>query len=178
MKNRYIPPEHYDRIRERLGREYGALCDLLRLTGYRVDDLLHTRCWQWGGDMITVRESKTGNSRTVVITPEIRGALEVYRDASGQTRRPRHPLAYFVESKRKRPGDRAKRCRTTLYRHFAQAVKRAGFEGCGYSIHSLRKCYARDAYERSGSLVAVQQDLGHKKLDTTLWYVCGSDVRL
>lgn len=178
IKNRYIPSEHYERIAAGLGREYGALCDLLRLTGYRVDDFLHTRCWQWDRDRITVRESKTGHARTVLLTPEIRAAVQEYRSASGQDRRPRHPLAYFVESRRKRPGDRAKRCRTTLYRHFQQAVKRAGFEDCGYSIHSLRKCYARDAYRRTGSLVAVQKDLGHKKLDTTLWYVCGSDISL
>ena len=178
MKNRYIPPYEYARIHIRLGREYGALCELLRLTGYRVDDLLHTRCWQWDGDMITVAESKTGNRRTVMITPEIRTAVDEYRRAVGMDRRPRHPLAYFVEARRKRPGDRAKRCRTTLFRHFQTAVEAAGYKDRGYSIHSLRKMYARDAYRRTGSLTAVQNDLGHKKLDTTLWYVCGSDIAL
>lgn len=178
VKNNYIPPFEYARIHMRLGREYGALCDLLRLTGYRVDDLLYTRCWQWEGDMITVLEAKTGKQRTVLFTPEIRAAIDDYRRAVGMDQRPRHPLAYFVAAKRHRPGDRAKRCRTTLFRHFQTAVKRAGYQDRGYSIHSLRKCYARAAYERTGSLLAVQKDLGHKNLNTTLWYVAGSAISL
>lgn len=59
--------------------------------------------------------------------------------------------------------------RTTYWRHFNDAVERAGLAGRGYSPHSLRKCYAVKLFKKSG-LKAVQDDLGHKYESTTMLY--------
>lgn len=174
----YIDPADMDRIRRRLSKEDCALVDILRLTGFRVDDLLCSVEFQWSGKTsVTLLEAKTGNIRTVQISPELREAIERYKSA----RRPRwkpNMLTYFVQARRFRKDDAHKRHRTTLYRHFAEAVKRAGLAGKGYTIHSLRKCYAVDLYNASGSLLAVQKDLGHSNIATTCLYVFASRASL
>lgn len=170
-QNRYIPPDHYARIRRRLAPEYAALCDLLRLTGYRVDDVLHTTVSQWQQPTITITEKKTGNVRTLRLTP---GA----QDAVSRLAERRSGADPLVPALRCRTGTSPYRHRTTIWRAFKAAVTLAGLDGYGYTIHSLRKCYAVERYDQTQSLLAVQADLGHKNIDTTLWYVCGSDVRL
>lgn len=175
----YIPPSDLDRIRRLLPAETCALVDILRLTGYRVDDLLKSREYQWFGKdgEVCLFEHKTKKQRKVKITDEVREAVERYRRYRSITRFPQ-PLTYFVQGLRDPERDLHKRHRSTLYRHFAAAVKKAGLIGRGYTIHSLRKCYAVELYNRCGSLLAVQKDLGHKSLSTTCLYVFGSQAQL
>lgn len=144
------------------------LVRLLRATGYRIDDVLHTRRWQWSGNEVTIRERKTQNVRRVTITPEIRRIVEQYEAVAGLKS---SRFSAFVPTRRNRPGDRKKLHRTTLWRHFDKAVRSCGLESFGYSLHSLRKCYAVDQFRKRGSLEAVQSDLGHKYLSTTLIYL-------
>ena len=173
-QNRHIPRDHYAAIRRRLFWRTAALCDLLRATGYRVDDVLHTTVGDWRGDTVTIRESKTGNVRTVELSQAAKAAVRkliAYRPTVSDDE-PMFP------GTRGRIGDSPWLHRSTVWRQFTAAVVLAGLDGNGYTIHSLRKCYAVDQYDRTQSLLAVQRDLGHKKIDTTLWYVCGSDIRL
>lgn len=173
-QNRYIPPDHYAAIRRRLTPRMADLCDLLRATGYRVDDVLHTTIRDWSGDSVTLREAKTGNVRTVQLSPAALVAvhrLTAHRLMSSED-------APMFHGERLREGDSPFLHRSTVWRRFTAAVKSAGLDGRGYTIHSLRKMYAVEQYDRTQSLLAVQRDLGHKRVDTTLWYVCGSDVRL
>lgn len=175
----YIPPSDLDRIRRLLPAETRALCDILRLTGYRVDDLLKSREYQWYGKdgYILLYEHKTKKQRKVKLTDEVREAVERYRRCRNVSRAPQ-PLTYFVQGLRDQERDLHKRHRSTLYRHFADAVKKAGLIGRGYTIHSLRKCYAVELYNRCESLLTVQKDLGHKSLSTTCLYVFGSRAQL
>ena len=172
-QNRYIPPDHYARIKRRLLPTDAALCDLLRLTGFRVDDVLHTQVWQWRRPVITLEERKTGNVRSVPKTAAVEDALQRLMGT-------RYPLGAdpLVPGLRGRPTDSPFRHRSTVWRRFTAAVKAAGLDGHGYTIHSLRKMYAVEKYDQTQSLLAVQRDLGHKKIETTLWYVCGSDISL
>lgn len=174
-QNQYIPQEHYARIRKQLDPRMAALCDLLKTTGYRVDDVLHTTVGDWRGqEHITLHEAKTGNMRTTELMPAAQSAvcrLLAYRPLA----RDDEPM---FRGMRARQGDSPWLHRTTVWRRFESAVNTAGLGGNGYTIHSLRHCYARDQYERTQSLLAVQRDLGHKSLTTTMWYVCGADIRL
>ena len=171
-RNAYIPDEHYRKIRECLRPEYRYLVDLLRLTGFRVDDLLSTRNYQWSGAEIALRERKTGNTRRIQITPVITLSLSRYRRAHSG-RRELNQLAFTFQAVRHGEGMRHKLHRSTIYRAWETAIKDAGLEGRGYTIHSLRKCYAVDLLKRTGSVEAVQRDLGHKYLSTTLLYIYG-----
>ena len=175
----YIPADELDRIRRLLDPESRALVDILRLTGYRVDDLMYSREYQWylRDDGVTLYERKTKKQRKVIATPELREAVGRYKSVRRISRSPQ-PLTFFVQGLRDQERDLHKRHRSTLYRHFADAVRRAGLAGRGYTIHSLRKCYAVDRYNASGSLLEVQKDLGHKSLSTTCLYVFGSRASL
>ena len=51
-----------------------------------------------------------------------------------------------------------------------KAVDRANCSGRGYSPHSLRKVYAVRALAKTGDLLAVQSDLNHSHLSTTMLY--------
>ena len=119
-----------------------------------------------------LREHKTGKLRAVKLTPEITLSLTRYRRAKAGKRN-LHPLAFTFQAHRREYGTRHKLHRSTFYRAFEQAVKDAGLEGHGYTVHSLRKCYAVDLLKRTGSVEAVQRDLGHKYLSTTLLYIMG-----
>lgn len=181
MENSYIPPGALLAIRARLSEQDRAIVDLLAGTGYRLDDILYSRVYNWAGATVTLRERKTGNKRTVTITSELRQAIATinrYNTPSGQTRRPR--LAYFLQTTRINApaGCRHKRHRSTIHSHFQRAVREAGYAGCGYTVHSLRKVYAHNRYKETGSLLAVQRDLGHKHLATTLLYALGDAVKL
>lgn len=174
MKNKYIPPDHFDRILRASFKEDRALWILSSETGFRIDDILHIRQWQvpsesacrHGGQFsLTIREQKTGNVRTVALSE--RAQLSLAEIWLHQPKR--HKLAYLF------PTRRQERCnnlhRSTVTRHFAEAVRKAGLEGEGYTVHSLRKIYARNRYACTKSMLDVQRDLGHKSLATTLLYL-------
>ena len=169
MRNTYIPEDHWDRIRRRCDEEYGAFFEVLRKTGFRVDDVLYSRNWQWLGDCVSLRERKTGKIRTVPYTSEIIAAITSYRKAVGILIP--EPLSYFFPARRRGVGLRRKAHRSTMIRQFQKAVRLAGLEGLGYTIHSLRKCYARDLFRRTRSLLEVQRDLNHTNIATTALYV-------
>lgn len=166
--NRWIPAHDYDAIRRKLPREYQGFVELLRRTGYRVDDALHSTWGTWRkGPVAVLEEAKTNNVRAVWITEEVRAALQML---PGYSRAPDD--AYILAGARGRPGDAPKRHRSTVYRAWVRAVKSAGMEGRGYTIHSLRKMYARDRYKAlGGDLGGVQKDLGHRNVATTILYL-------
>ena len=137
--------------------------DLLLETGFRLDDILRLRRYHLSGNYITIKERKTCNVRTV---PNLHPV-----NMSGNR------LAYVFPSRRCRSGDKRKLHRSTFWRHFEKAVTSAGLDGCGYTVHSLRKCYAVSLYLRTRSLTAVQRDLGHKSIATTSLYLVDGIAR-
>ncbi len=132
--------------------------DLLVTTGYRLDDILRLRKWQVRGKTITIRERKTGNIRTVE---------NPCSKICGKS------FEYLFRG-RGRVGESKKLHRSTFWRHFEKAVKAAGLDGRGYTVHSLRKVYAVNHYKLTGDIEAVRKDLGHKSLATTCLYVLGA----
>ncbi len=132
--------------------------DLLVTTGYRLDDILRLRNWQVRGETITIKERKTGNIRTV---------------GNPCSKMCGKSFEYLFRG-RGRAGERKKLHRSTFWRRFEKAVKAAGLEGKGYTVHSLRKVYAVNRYRATGDIKTVQSDLGHKNLATTCLYVLGA----
>lgn len=158
LANNYIPEREQKLIRARLGERDKKIFDLLICTGYRLDDVLRLRNWQLKGNTINVKERKTGNFRTVE---------NPCRQSRGK------PLEYVFKG-RGRTGEKKKLHRSTFWRHFERAVRAAGLEDRGYTVHSLRKVYAVNRYRATGDIKAVQADLGHKSLATTCLYVLGA----
>ncbi len=178
MRNTQISKTDFDRILRLSSAEDRALWVLASETGFRIDDLLRARQYQItratsdGNSFLTLAERKTGKTRGVRLSPK---ALDAIATLWGLVER-RHPLAYFFQSRRRLAGQKNKLHRSTVYRHFDKLIHEAKLDGKGYTVHSLRKLYARTAYERTGSLLAVMRDLNHSSVHVTMLYV--SDLKL
>lgn len=178
MRNTYIPPDHLDRIMRRSDQDDRIIYTLLIETGFRLDDVISIRRYQAAAAMktgsLTLKESKTGKQRTVKMTSEaLRAILRQFEYNSVS----KHPLGYLFPSRTSREAQKRRKLhRSTVQRHFSQAVKRAGLTENGYTVHSLRKVYAHRLYEKTGSALSVMRDLNHDRVSTTLLYI--SDLRM
>lgn len=139
------------------------ITDILIETGFRLDDVMHMRKCNLSGCSVHLRERKTGHDRSADLTTETAGKIRAYAEK-------RHTLSYLFPARRYGRKLKRKQHRTTYWRHFDAACKAAGYADCGYSPHSLRKCYAVDLLRRTGSLTAVQEALGHTTIGTTAIY--------
>lgn len=165
-RNKWIPEDDLCMIMDELGAEDWCITELALLTGYRIDDIIRSRRDQWSGQEITLEEAKTGKSRTKTIDHPIRAVLNKLEKLT-------EPRAngYLCPSRRQRRGDGPTMSRTTLWRAWRRALFYAKQQGKGYTIHSLRRCYAVRLWRESGSLEKVQLDLGHDRPTTTMIYL-------
>lgn len=166
-RNRWIDPERLAlAINAASSDEDGALFVLLARTGYRVDDLISAKLTDINAGKITLKERKTGKSRTVKL-----GDFEknLIRNLMRYTADRRNGSGWLVPARKKRAAGHI--ARTTVWRAWRRAIRAAGLEGRGYTIHSLRKAYAVELFRRTGSLEAVQKDLNHERISTTLIYL-------
>lgn len=161
MQNVWIPPDRLQAIRKHMRGRDLLITDILLETGFRIDDVMHLRKSNLSGRSVRLREMKTGHIRSATLSTE---TAERIREYAAQ----RHTLAYLFPALRR--VKRKKQHRTTYWRHFAAACKRAGYGECGYTPHSLRKVYAVRMFRETGSLTAVQKDLGHTNISTTAIY--------
>ena len=173
LRNTQLTDMDFDRIIRHSSVEDRAIWILAAETGFRIDDLLRVRQYQitraTSSDhpFLILAERKTGKTRSVPLTPKALDAIATLWRYVVK----RHPLAYFFQARRHLSGQKGKLHRATVYRHFSQALKDTKLDGKGYTVHSLRKLYALHAYERTGSLLAVQEDLNHTSLNTPMLYV-------
>lgn len=161
MTNKWIHPDDLQAIRNNMHGRDVIITDILTDTGFRLDDVMHLRRCNVSGRLVRLRERKTGRQRTAILSPETQRALQEYAAH-------RHTLGYLFPALRKYK--RKKQHRTTYWRHFEQACEKAGLADKGYSPHSLRKVYAVNLLQRTGSLKAVQDDLGHTNIAVTALY--------
>lgn len=160
-RNAYLPEDRAVAILRKLAPVDQLITRLLIETGFRLDDIMHLRTWQLTGDTISLRERKTGHQRTVTIPSGLAADLRAYASK-------RHGLSFAFPALRR--GGRRKMHRSTYWRHFVGAVKALGWSDCGYDPHSLRKLYAVRKLAETGSLYAVQRDLGHRSIAVTALY--------
>lgn len=167
--NRWIPPEHVAQILSAMRPEDQQICRALYATGYRVDDVLSARVGDLSEDRVSIREHKTGHLRTVALE----GAREVARIADyTRPRRMDQHTDYLIPARHVRSdGHERHLCRSTIWRAFARACRVVGLAGRGYTVHSLRRCYAVDIYQQTHSIDAVRAALGHDRASTTLIYM-------
>lgn len=152
-------------------------------TGFRITELLSLnveQVWERGAvrPRVTIRRSHLNNgrgrrrksltSRTVALNAAAAAILEQYlfaRFGSG----PADPNAPLFPSQRK--GMRVSRWRANVIVHLiVQAAGVADHEA--YGTHSLRKTFARKAYENSGHDINLTRAvLGHREISTTQKYL-------
>ena len=167
--NHWIPPEHLRAILTALRPEDRQICIALYCTGFRVDDLLSARVGAIADGKCTLIERKTGKRRS--IAGEGMKQVERIGDYT-RGRRMDQRSDYLIPARRVRSdGCPRHLSRSTIWRAFTRAVRESGLMGYGYTVHSLRKCYAVDIFQCTHSIEATQQALGHDRPSTTLIYI-------
>ena len=157
LRNNFIPPNDFDRIMRCADPDDRIIFTLLAETGFRVNDLLKLRQHEaqrsLDTGLITLYEHKTRKTRTVKMSSK--ALIWLYIQLKRNTAH-KHPLKFVFASRTKKQGQKSRSIhRSTIHKHFADAVKRAGLAGKGYT---------------------VMKDLNHDKLSTTLLYL--SDLSL
>ena len=166
-RNRWIDPERLDQaINAASSDEDGAIFLLLARTGFRVDDLIGAKLTDINDGKIALTEKKTGKRRTVKLDDYEKNLI---RNLIRYTADRRNGSGWLVPARKKRAAGHI--ARTTIWRAWQRAIRAAGLTGRGYTIHSLRKAYAVELFKRTGSIEAVQKDLNHERVGTTLIYL-------
>lgn len=132
-------------------------------TGLRVSDVLQIRPEMLKAKM-PVCERKTGKWRIVNLSPELIRRLRANADI-------RHsPWCFSAPTDAMRPLSR-----DTLGAMLRRVNDRIA-PNYVLAMHSARKIYAINLYRRTGDYSAVQRDLQHEHLATTLIYIHGAPV--
>lgn len=148
-----LTPGRYRALLRLLPPTPALCCRIMADTGLRVSDALALTCGQImaaPGGRLTVRETKTGKTRCVRLSPR---TLAIARRRAAD--RPADAPLMHIH-------------RSTVYRAIHNAAQQLGYKRI--SPHSLRKLYARRIYKRAG-LRAAQAALAHDNAATTVTYV-------
>lgn len=150
---RAITRAELDQLRLALPWRDSLACAIMADTGLRVSDVLNIQRDKLA-DTMTVKEIKTGKTRTVHLTPDTLKEAQTYIKT--------HSSPYVINCHR-----------STLWRSIVHAADAFGWQHI--SPHSFRKLFAVEYCARHG-LKATQQELQHKHLSTTLAYVTDTDA--
>lgn len=107
---------------------------------------------------------KAGHERIIPVPAETGAALDAYLDAVGRRGGP-----LIRQSLRSTAGLTP----ATISAYVGRWATAAGVKSCafdGRSAHGLRRTAGSDVMDRSGSIVAVQEMLGHSSIETTARY--------
>lgn len=157
MRSDYIDEAGFWTLFSGLSEQYKLVCELMIATGLRVGDAVSLRVSDLEASRMV--EGKTGKERAFFIPSHLRDKLlrnasDTFVFPSGKSVTGHIARGSVARAmKRERSGKREKR---------------------RVSPHACRKIYAVNLYRKTGSLEAVQCDLQHENLATTILY-CFSD---
>lgn len=148
-------------------RDY-MIIDLFLNTGLRLSELHALNISDVAGEKIektlVVRNGKGGKTREVPLNSSARLHLNQYlawKAKRGEGIQPDDPL--FVSRNKLRLS------RRPIQRLVKKWLRQAGLRK-DFVVHSLRHSFATRLYQRSHNIRAVQELLGHNRLDTTMIY--------
>jgi integrase len=134
-------------------------------TGLRISDLLTLRPMDISSCRFTITEKKTGTVRSIKLPIDTYCLLKGY---SALKRLKGSDYLFYRTYKGIEIHDMPM-SRQWAWRIISRTASKMGLESIG--THSMRKIYACGLFRRCGSLKAVQDELGHKDLATTLLYL-------
>lgn len=143
---------------------YGDLWVFLNQTAARVSDALALRYSDFdrlNGNVLHLKEKKTGKTRTLLLTPKALAIVAERRAAN-----PTHEYLFEVESNRAKGKPIS---RVTVSTKFKEAGERLGLH---IAAHTPRKNLAYHALKRGASLPTLTKLYGHSTQAQTLAY-CG-----
>jgi site-specific recombinase XerD len=148
-------------------REWMAI-DLLTCTGLRVSEAADLRCGDlklgYAESKIFVRDGKGGISGHVVVPESLKKHLKsflVWKEKVGESTGEEDHL--FV-------GQRGVWTSQAIQQIVKKYLKQLGLYENGKSVHALRHSYGVELYSREKDLRAVQKQLRHRSIQSTLIY--------
>ena len=161
--NKAQPIDRYSQVYQRY---LACLTPVARLawdvaieTGLRISDIITLKISDLA-PIMHVRERKTGKIRKIYMSTQLRTRL------TANAAKYHSPYCF--------PGHSNGHIhRDTIGRAIRHARADAQIDGI-ISMHSARKMYAIDLYAQYGDPDAVQSELGHEHLATTLLYIFGA----
>ena len=155
MRSQYIPAGEIEHLLAALFPVNRLACEISLATGLRINDVLNLKPGQVQKGRFTVREEKTGKTRTVRLPAELQARALA---CAGQH--------YVFEG---RLNGRRHRTRQAVFKDLRRVA--SAFRVREHlSPHSLRKIYAVNQYKKYGSLERVKQLLNHDQEAVTLLY--------
>lgn len=162
MRSNWIPKGEMVHILAALRPENRLACEISMLTGMRINDVLALTPEKVKKQRFTVREEKTGKTKTVRLPKDV---LDRCIACSGQH--------YVFEG---RLNGRQHRTRQAVFKDLKRVAKAFGVKE-NIAPHSLRKVYAVEEFARSGgNLRKVQKLLNHDSEAVTLLYAMADQI--
>lgn len=161
MRTEWIPKGEIIHILAALTPPNRLACEISLATGLRINDVLSLRPAQIYKSRFTVREEKTGKTRTVYLPKDLQ---ERAITCSGQH--------YVFEG---RCNGRVHRTRQAVFKDLKRVAKIFGIKE-NVAPHSLRKIYAVEEYQKYGNLARVQKLLNHSSEAITQLYAFANIV--
>jgi integrase/recombinase XerD len=147
-------------IHQPLGLRDRAIFELLYSSGLRASEVgkLNRGDIDLDSRMLIVRDAKSSKDRVVPISEVAHRFLSLYLGGASNAQHP----AFLGQKGRIGPG-----CVT---RRFGFHLARAGLEGKGLSVHSIRHATATHLLAHGADLRYVQELLSHQSIETTVVY--------
>jgi integrase len=143
-------------IRGALSLQDRLIFDFSIETGLRISDILQIKAGSLKQKM-TIWESKTDKTKTVELSDGLFSMLK------SKILLGHNDFAFHSPRRLSKPLHRS-----TYHRRLKRASKSVCVE---FSAHSARKLYARNIFEQTGDIFAVQKALNHKYVTTTCDYL-------
>ena len=162
MRSDWIPKGDFEHILSALTPANRLVCEISLATGLRVTDVLNLKPKQVRKQRFTIREQKTGKTRSVRLPKEL---VDRCLECSG--------VHYVFEN---RINGRKPRTRQAVYKDLKRIAK---LFNCKKNItpHSARKVYAVAEFEKTGDLKRVQKLLNHSDEAVTILYAMANVIR-
>lgn len=161
MRSEYMPRGEIVHLLAALQPKNRLACEISLFTGLRINDVLALKTEHAQKGRFTVREEKTGKTRTVRLPADLqRRAL----NCAGQ---------HFVFEGRL--NGRKHRTRQAVFKDLRRVARLFGVRE-HISPHSLRKVFAVEEYSKYGDLARVKKLLNHNEEAVTVLYAMADRI--
>ena len=159
MRTDCINTSQSELIRSCLTGEYELIWLIGTSTGIRISDILQLRAKQFLKSEIYIKEIKTGKSRRIYLSKEIR--------ALAQERIKKYNIS---------PNERMfEKSRVQVWRVFKKAAQKCDIN-TNVGTHTMRKTYSKAYIEKGHTVDELQKRLNHKHINDTIGYITPNDT--
>lgn len=162
MRSRWIESEEVHIVLRALTTPNRLVCEVSLATGLRVGDCLLLTTEQIRKQRFTIREQKTGKTRSVRIPTELQKEI---LSQSGSI--------YAFQG---RLNGRVPRTRQAVFKDLKRASKCFRI-GRSISPHTMRKIFAVEEYRKHGNIKRVQKLLNHSDEAVTMVYALADQIK-